>query len=218
MVFNMTLAPNNLFTKLDDVIKKDGNLIALKLSIDNSFLEYKSKLVGLDYIPRIEEQVQGYPMVPNRIFADIDAISMYGTFYLIMIPLGLFMVIFDEMMREKIDKLRMGMQLLGTVDGAYWASWIITAQILNVYMSALMIFVGHLYGFEIFTKTPAWVWFFLFFQVSTAYLSMACFCVTIAESRSQAFTVNFTMILCSMLINMILSEPTVIKKVFFNID
>lgn len=53
-------------------------------------------------------------MVPNRIFADIDAISMYGTFYLIMIPLCLFMVIFDEMMREKIDKLRMGMQLLGT--------------------------------------------------------------------------------------------------------
>lgn len=66
-------------------------------------------------------------MVPNRIFADIDAISMYGTFYLIMIPLCLFMVIFDELMREKIDKLRMGMQLLGTQDTAYWASWIITA-------------------------------------------------------------------------------------------
>ena len=66
-------------------------------------------------------------MVPNRIFADIDAISMYGTFYLIMIPLCLFMVIFDEMMREKIDKLRMGMQLLGTQDNAYWASWVITA-------------------------------------------------------------------------------------------
>ena len=66
-------------------------------------------------------------MVPNRIFADIEAISMYGTFYLIMIPLCLFMVIFDELMREKIDKLRMGMQLLGTQDTAYWASWIITA-------------------------------------------------------------------------------------------
>ena len=155
-------------------------------------------------------------MVPNRIFADIDAISMYGTFYLIMIPLCLFMVIFDEMMREKIDKLRMGMQLLGTQDNAYWASWVITAQVLNVYMAGLMIMVGRTYEFDIFTKTPSWVFFFLFFLVSTAYLSMACFCVTIAETRSQAFSVNFTMILCSMLINMILSEPTVIKKVFFN--
>lgn len=42
MVFNVTLAPNNLFTKLDDVNKKDMNLIALKLSIDNAFLEYKA--------------------------------------------------------------------------------------------------------------------------------------------------------------------------------
>ena len=109
MVFNLTLAPNNMFTKLDDVSKKDLNLIALKLSIDNAFLEYKAIEAGMDYIPKIEQQIQGYPMVPNRIFADIDAISMYGTFYLIMIPLCLFMVIFDEMMREKIDKLRMGM-------------------------------------------------------------------------------------------------------------
>jgi hypothetical protein len=127
MVFNMTLAPNNLFTKLDDVVKKDINLISLKLAIDNAFLEQKAVATGLGYIPKISQKIQGFPMVPNRIFADIDAISMYGTFYLIMIPLCLFMVIFDELMREKIDKLRMGMQLLGTQDNAYWASWIITA-------------------------------------------------------------------------------------------
>lgn len=83
--------------------------MSLKLSLDNSFLELKALAAGMDYIPKIEQQIQGFPMVPNRIFADIDAISMYGTFYLIMIPLCLFMVIFDEMMREKIDKLRMGM-------------------------------------------------------------------------------------------------------------
>jgi hypothetical protein len=54
MVFNMTLAPNNLFTKLDDVIKKDINLISLKLSIDNAFLEYKAIEAGMDYIPKID--------------------------------------------------------------------------------------------------------------------------------------------------------------------
>lgn len=54
MVFNMTLAPNNLFTKLDSVIKKDINLMSLKLSIDNSFLELKALNAGMDYIPKIE--------------------------------------------------------------------------------------------------------------------------------------------------------------------
>ena len=155
-------------------------------------------------------------MVPNRIFADVDPISMYASFYLIMIPLSLFMVIFDELMREKIDKLRMGMSLLGTQDSAYWASWIITAQILNVYISSLMIVVARWNEFDVFTKTPFLVWFTLFYIVSNAYLAMACFLSTIADSKSQAFTVNFSMILCSMLINMILSEPTILKKIFFN--
>lgn len=54
MVFNMTLAPNNLFTKLDSVIKKDINLMSLKLSLDNSFLELKALASGMDYIPKIE--------------------------------------------------------------------------------------------------------------------------------------------------------------------
>lgn len=45
---------------------------------------------------------------------NLDGISMYGSFYMIMIPLSVFMVIFDELMREKIDNLRRGMQLLGT--------------------------------------------------------------------------------------------------------
>jgi hypothetical protein len=40
---------------------------------------------------------------------DIDAMAMYGAFYLIIVPLAVFMLIFDEMMREKIDYLRRGM-------------------------------------------------------------------------------------------------------------
>jgi hypothetical protein len=47
-------------------------------------------------------------------FRNLDGIAMYGSFYMIMIPLAVFMVIFDELMREKIDDLRRGMQLLGT--------------------------------------------------------------------------------------------------------
>ena len=42
-------------------------------------------------------------------FQDMDPVSMYGAFYLIMVPLCVFMVIFDEIMREKSDKLRLGM-------------------------------------------------------------------------------------------------------------
>jgi hypothetical protein len=54
MVYNYTLAVNNMFTKLDSVMKKDMNMLALKLSIDNSILEHKAKEHGLEHIPKIE--------------------------------------------------------------------------------------------------------------------------------------------------------------------
>lgn len=135
-----------------------------------------------------------------------------------MIPLGLFMIVFDELMREKLDRLRLGMKLLGTQDAAYWTSWMITAQVFNIYMSTLMILVGRAFGFTIFTNAPFWVWFILYFEVSTAYLTIAFFAVTIAETKAHGFTVNFTMILGSMLINMVLSDPQALRKLFFNLD
>lgn len=76
---------------------------------------------------------------------NLNGISMYGSFYLIMIPLAVFMVVFDELMREKIDNLRRGMQLLGTQDNAYWASWIITSFGLSIILSLGTIITGNIY-------------------------------------------------------------------------
>ena len=84
-------------------------MLSLKLGVDNALLEYKAKEKGLDYIPKIKQSVQAFPYVPARFFQDLDVVSMYGSFYLIMVPLCVFMIIFDELMREKSDKLRLGM-------------------------------------------------------------------------------------------------------------
>ena len=40
---------------------------------------------------------------------DLDAFAMYGAFYLLIVPLSVFTVIFDELMREKVMNLRRGM-------------------------------------------------------------------------------------------------------------
>jgi len=54
MYYNMTLAPNNMYTSIDKPMKKDPELMALKLGLDNALLEYKAKQKGLGYIPKIE--------------------------------------------------------------------------------------------------------------------------------------------------------------------
>ena len=109
ILYNMTLAPSNLYTSMDKPMKLDSDLLALKVSIDNSILEIKSKETNLGYVPKINVDLQNYPYVQDRMLRNLDGIAMYGSFYLIMIPLAVFMVIFDELMREKIDNLRRGM-------------------------------------------------------------------------------------------------------------
>lgn len=46
-------------------------------------------------IPSIEMEVQGFPRVVDRMINNLDGIRMYGAFYLVMVPLCVFMVLFD---------------------------------------------------------------------------------------------------------------------------
>jgi len=85
------------------------------------------------------------------------------------------MVLFDLLMREKTENLRMGMQLLGTQDNAYWASWIISASITSVFLCAEMVVVGRMFKFEVFLYSPWWVLFGLLFITCEAFISLACF-------------------------------------------
>lgn len=89
---------------------------------------------------------------------------------------------------------------------------------MNAIMAVEMIIVGKYYNFEVFTKTPGWVFFFLFFITTEVYIILAIFFSTLISTKEQAFTGNFIVILCSLVCNIILSEPTLIKKVFFNQD
>jgi hypothetical protein len=218
MVYNISLGPNLVYQKPDKSIEQnyDMELVALKLSIDNAFLEHKAKVAGLDFIPKIEQEIQGFPTITNRVFADMDAISLYGTFYLIMVPLSIFMVIYDEMVREKCDKLRIGMCLLGVQDSAYYCSWFISALFLVVYSSVLMILICQYYGFLIFARTPGWVFFVLFLEISICYIALAFFAVTITQTKAQGFSVNFMIIMCAIFVNILLCETSSLKKVFFN--
>ena len=122
---------------------------------------------------------QYMPYVADRLFKDLDAVAMFGSFYLVIAPLTVFMVVFDEMMREKMDNLRRGMQLLGTLDSAYWASWIVTSLVLNLFLSLSTIFCARQLSFDVFDRTPWWIWFMMFFMTTNAYVAMCFFFCTV---------------------------------------
>mmetsp|Transcript_24224 Transcript_24224/g.37329 ORF Transcript_24224/g.37329 Transcript_24224/m.37329 type:complete len:324 (+) Transcript_24224:489-1460(+) len=219
LVYNVSNSPSNTYTALNQQLEKDNALLRLKLTVDNAILKFKAEEKGVEPVPQIKAKIQDFPLVPNRVFDDIDIISMYGAFYLIMVPLSVFIIIFDELMREKIDNLRRGMELLGTRNDAYWASWLISAFIISMVIAAEMICIGrYWYGFEVFTRTPMPILFYLIVLTSMSYISMACFFSTLTNTRAQAFSINFSIVLCSLITNVIISDPSMLKKVFFNLD
>jgi hypothetical protein len=70
----------------------------------------------------------------------------------------------------------------------------------------------------VFVKTPVYVYFMINFMTSLGYMTMGMMLSTMAKTMNQAFTVTFCVILLSMVMNIVFAEPTVIKKVFYNLD
>lgn len=146
-------------------------------------------------------------------------ITMYGAFYLILVPLSVFMVVFDELVREKVDHLRQGMELLGTLNSAYWASWLISATALNLLTNLEMMVIGTYYfKFSAFVRSPMPVMYAILVATTQSYIVMACMLSTVTNNRTQAFSINFSLVLVSMVTNIIISEPSTLKKIFFNLD
>jgi len=88
-------------------------------------------------------------------------------------------------MREKVGNLRMGLQLLGTQNTAFWASWTISASFMALFVCFEMIIIGkYLFKFDVFVLTPFWAMGGLLFTTCLVYISMASFFSTLFYSRA----------------------------------
>ena len=154
----------------------------------------------------------------DRLYQGSDPVVATGAFYLILVPLTVFMILFEEMSREKATSLRMGLLLIGCSNTAYWISWIITGFIFSIIMSFLMHFFGFLFGFPVFVNSPVYVIFLLIFTVSVLELSIAFFLLTIIHNQQTAYTISYTYILVSVITIMALMDAMVTYKLFFSLD
>lgn len=90
-----------------------------------------------------------------------DPITNVGSFYMSLIPLSVYMIIYEEMIREKMGNLRLGLLAIGCSNVAFWISWLITGVLFSALMSVLMYIVGFIYGFPIFINSPFYTLFIL---------------------------------------------------------
>jgi hypothetical protein len=218
ILYNISLQENAFFKAFSSPYWKDNNLLSLKNSIDNSILEMKAIEKGLNYTPSIELSYQAYPYVPDRLYLGADPIVNTGAFYLILVPLTVFMIIFEEMSREKAGNLRMGLLMIGCSNSAYWISWILTGIVFSAIMSTLMHVVGYAFGYSIFLSSPFYVIFLMIFTVSIAELAIAFFMLSVIHNQSTAYTISYVFILISVINTMAIMDASVLYKLFYNLD
>lgn len=82
-----------------------------------------------------------------------------------------------------------------------------------------MVIVGKfIFKFKVFVMSPWWVLFSLMWVTSESFIAIACFLSIILSTRSAAFAANFAIIMHSLIVCFCLSEPTLMKKIVYNLD
>ena len=55
---------------------------------------------------------------------------------------------------------------------------------MNAIMNAELIMIGNWFGFDVFTRTPFYVFFAVLFTTTTAYIAMAIMFATLADNKT----------------------------------
>lgn len=183
MLYNITLQETVFLKGFKRPLPTDTNLMKLKLSIDNGILDMKHREAGREgEPPKIKAAYQPFPYNPDRILRNADPIQSFGSFYLVMVPLTIFIVMYDEMVREKVLGLRMGLMVIGCSNTAFWIAWFITGVIFNTFMTCMIIFAGHLWQFNVFLSSPSYVFFLIFFLSGLNNLALAFMMMTLMKN------------------------------------
>ena len=81
--------------------------------------------------PLIDSGYADYPGPIDRIFKNLEVMAQFGAYYFTLGPLVTFMILLQEISREKEGKLRQGLNVVGISHFTYWCNWIIIATVLN---------------------------------------------------------------------------------------
>ena len=172
--------------------------------------------MAADEIPRIEASESWYPTPPDRFVAKISLVSQIGAFYFVLTPLISFVIMFTELVKEKEQKLRQGLVVVGLSHGSYWLHWIITGAILSFITTLSLVIAGLSCQFEQLLNTNFIINFMLFYFLSFSMVIFAFFLSTLVQSTRIAYTISYAFVLLGVLLEIVLSNALLLYFIFFN--
>ncbi|XP_028787947.1 ABC transporter A family member 2-like isoform X2 [Neltuma alba] len=132
----------------------------------------------------------------------IESFSTVGTigpaFFLAISRLN-FVLQMESLAREKENKLRQAMTMMGLYDSAYWLSWLTWEAVITLITSLLIVLLGMMFQFDAFVKNNFAVVFFLFFLFELSMTGFAFMLSAFIRKSSSAPTVAFAVFIIGIL-------------------
>ncbi|XP_028763396.1 ABC transporter A family member 2-like isoform X1 [Neltuma alba] len=132
----------------------------------------------------------------------IESVSTVGTigpaFFLAISRLN-FVLQMESLAREKENKLRQAMTMMGLYDSAYWLSWLTWEAVITLITSLLIVLLGMMFQFDAFVKNNFAVVFFLFFLFELSMTGFAFMLSAFIRKSSSAPTVAFAVFIIGIL-------------------
>ena len=126
---------------------------------------------GITSRPIIEHNytIQDSPKTQNSYMKGFDTSSMNGETWFYLPTMVCFLVFFGEYLREKENRLKIGLSIFGVSSLAYYTSWLIFMLLINLLSTGLLVVFATICRFSIFVNTSSWIQFVLLYSLTTAY-------------------------------------------------
>eukprot|EP00743_Colponemidia_sp_Colp-15_P008092 GILK01008768.1.p1 GENE.GILK01008768.1~~GILK01008768.1.p1 ORF type:complete len:953 (+),score=144.68 GILK01008768.1:132-2990(+) len=186
---------------------------ATKVALDRAIMTFESQRTGKT-VPTIEVSTQSFPQTANRRLIGVDVVSSEGAFWFFIPPMVSFVVVLSEIVREKEQRLRQGLSVMGMGSLVFWLSWLITSICYCVIVTLVLIASGAACGFTLFKNCNFLVLFLLFFTFGITMLVFAFWISTFIQRSKTAYTACYTFILLGLVLQLFLSNPLVAQFVY----
>lgn len=161
-----------------------------RLAVDTAILRRQTKNPSAT----IDVSMSAFPKPPWR-NARVDFPAGSGGIWYYIPTMIVFFFLMMELVSEKEQRQRVGMQVMGLYTSAYWLSWVLYAAFMLTVSTVVMQLSGLLFRFSFFHNSNLFVIFLVFQCYGAAVAAAALWLSTLLPTTRTAQTIGFGLVL-----------------------
>lgn len=211
IIYNFTLFHRvPFFSSLKGSYPKDLTTVRLKRDIDLGIIGHYSNASSLSI------GITEFPSKNSRFITGISIFAQYGSFFLMIPYLVLMVMEGSQKLKQKQDRLRIGLNIVGVSHLQFYAAEILTYLASVIIVSLSFCLWGFLLGFKLWSN--ALVWFdFIVLTLNGFTLGILVFCITaLVANKSLGMSIIYGFVLYSIVMQWLFSGGYILELLYMD--